>query len=371
MHRHHTFLLVLALLALGACSRVSTTAPTAPPAPTATSTPKPTATVQPTPTPRPNESLYLAIEQAHTLDTYRMAFTFGAGADASASPQLDYMAAFRAKDLMFRFAMPPQAEGQPSTLSVVTVDGVTYAHGPLPIQGAEQPIWYTLGTKPPTTTQPLFTVAKLLDMLTSRIDLGTLKADGSEDLDGQACSRYRGGLEAALGMADSLGRPTTPEAQAAEATPVVQRMQAQGFVFDDASALLWVCPDGLLHRIRAEVQGSSPQEPGSPLLLRLTFDLSEVGGPITIVPPIESVAPGISVPLATVFNGGNMRAQPNTDGEVLDQIHARESVRLLAKTADARWYRIVNPRDLSGWVSATLLKIDPALVKAVPVAEGS
>ena len=90
-----------------------------------------------------------------------------------------------------------------------------------------------------------------------------------------------------------------------------------------------------------------------------------------IAAPIEPVAPGISVPLATVFNGGNVRAQPNIEGEVLDQIHARESVRLLAKTADARWYRIVNPRDLVGWVSATLLKIDPALVEAVPVADGS
>ncbi len=56
---------------------------------------------------------------------------------------------------------------------------------------------------------------------------------------------------------------------------------------------------------------------------------------------------------------------------MLDQIHARESVRLPARTADKRWYRIVNPRDLVGWVSATLLKVDPALVEAVPVAEGS
>ncbi len=289
MRRHHTFLLVIALLALGACSRVSTTAPTAPPAPTATSTPKPTATVQPTPTPRPNEPLYQAIEQANALDTYRMAFSFGAGADASASPQMEYTAAFHGKDVMFRMTIPPQAEGQPSAFSIVTVDGVTYAHGPLPIQGADQPIWYTLGTKPPATTQPPFTAAKLIEMLTSRIELGKLEADGSEDLDGQSCSRYRGGLEAALGMADSLGRPTTPEAQAAEATPVVQRMQAQGFVFDDASALLWICPDGLLHRIRAEVQGTNPQEPDGPFVMRLTFDLSEVDGAIVIAPPIEPV----------------------------------------------------------------------------------
>ncbi len=134
MHRHHTYLLVLALLALGAYRRVSTTAPTAPPAPTAAARPKPTATVQPTLTARPNEPLYQAIKQASALDTYRMAFSFGAGADASASPQMEYTAAFHGKDVMFRMTIPPQAEGQPSAFSIVTVDGVTYAHGPLPIR---------------------------------------------------------------------------------------------------------------------------------------------------------------------------------------------------------------------------------------------
>ncbi len=79
-------------------------------------------------------------------------------------------------------------------------------------------------------------------MLTSRIQLGKLEADGSEDLDGQSCSRYRGGLEAALGMADSLGRPTTPEAQAAEARRWSSACRRRALFFDDASALLWILP---------------------------------------------------------------------------------------------------------------------------------
>src|SRR5262249_60558934 len=71
---------------------------------------------------------------------------------------------------------------------------------------------------------------------------------------------------------------------------------------------------------------------------------------------------------ATVFNGGNVRERPVT-GKPLDQINAGEKVRLLAKTSDGGWYQITNIRDVTGWVSVTLLTIDPAVAKQVPVAK--
>jgi uncharacterized protein YgiM (DUF1202 family)/cbb3-type cytochrome oxidase subunit 3 len=70
---------------------------------------------------------------------------------------------------------------------------------------------------------------------------------------------------------------------------------------------------------------------------------------------------------ATVFNGGNVRATPALDGQVLDQVNAGESVTLLAKTSNARWYQIVNERKVTGWVSVTLLTIDPDVASQVPV----
>jgi flagellar FliL protein len=96
---------------------------------------------------------------------------------------------------------------------------------------------------------------------------------------------------------------------------------------------------------------------------------------LTIDPDMAKQVPTSAPPetglSATVFNGGNVRARPVT-GKPLDQINAGETVQLLAKTSDSGWYQISYARDgkpITGWVSVTLLTIDPAVAKQVPVAK--
>src|SRR3954453_3417528 len=72
---------------------------------------------------------------------------------------------------------------------------------------------------------------------------------------------------------------------------------------------------------------------------------------------------------ATVANGGNVREAPIT-GRPLDQVNAGETVRLLAKTTDGAWLKVSYARNgatITGWVSRTLLTIDPAVEQQVPV----
>jgi Tfp pilus assembly protein PilX len=72
---------------------------------------------------------------------------------------------------------------------------------------------------------------------------------------------------------------------------------------------------------------------------------------------------------ATVANGGNVREAP-INGRPLDQVNAGETVRLLAKTADGNWLKITYARNsatITGWISRTLLTIDPAVEQQVPV----
>ena len=72
---------------------------------------------------------------------------------------------------------------------------------------------------------------------------------------------------------------------------------------------------------------------------------------------------------ATVANGGNVREAP-INGRPLDQVNAGETVQLLAKTQDGRWLKITYARNgatITGWISRTLLKIDPAVEQQVPV----
>jgi hypothetical protein len=72
--------------------------------------------------------------------------------------------------------------------------------------------------------------------------------------------------------------------------------------------------------------------------------------------------------IATVFNGGNVREVP-VSGRPLDQINAGEIVQLLEKSEDANWFKITYARNgntITGWVSRTLLTIDPAVEQQVP-----
>jgi flagellar FliL protein len=92
---------------------------------------------------------------------------------------------------------------------------------------------------------------------------------------------------------------------------------------------------------------------------------------LTIDPELAKQVPAATPPetglTATVFNGGNVRERPVT-GRPLDQINAGEEVKLLAKTVDGGWYQITNIRGVTGWVSVTLLTIDPEVARQVPVA---
>jgi len=115
--------------------------------------------------------------------------------------------------------------------------------------------------------------------------------------------------------------------------------------------------DSAWYRVKA------PEAEGWVSATLLTID-PEVAKQVSTSAPPET---GLS---AKVFNGGNVRARPVT-GKPLDQINAGETVQLLAKTSDGGWYQISYIRDgkpITGWVSVTLLTIDPAVAKQVPIA---
>ncbi len=72
----------------------------------------------------------------------------------------------------------------------------------------------------------------------------------------------------------------------------------------------------------------------------------------------------------TVFNGGNVRSGPGVSfTPPLDQINAAETVQLLGKSDDGNWYKIVNQRSVTGWVSRSLLNLTPELIAKVGPAQ--
>ncbi|MEN9939047.1 MAG: hypothetical protein RLZZ387_5626 [Chloroflexota bacterium] len=101
----------------------------------------------------------------------------------------------------------------------------------------------------------------------------------------------------------------------------------------------------------------------------LPATLEALPAPATPAPVTPEAAPPSTGLTALVFNGGNVRAAPNLQGNVLDQINAGETVQLLAKTTDGNWYQITNVRGVTGWVNRTLLTVDPEVARRVPVSE--
>ena len=69
---------------------------------------------------------------------------------------------------------------------------------------------------------------------------------------------------------------------------------------------------------------------------------------------------------ALVTNGGNVREVP-VSGTPLDQVNANETVQLIGKNESSSWYLLETPRHARGWVSTTLLRIEPAVGGAVPI----
>lgn len=72
---------------------------------------------------------------------------------------------------------------------------------------------------------------------------------------------------------------------------------------------------------------------------------------------------------AGVFNGGNIRRVPevtNSAADILGQLEAGQEVVLLERTAAGDWYRVKAPA-AEGWVSASLLTVDPAVAEQVPL----
>jgi hypothetical protein len=85
--------------------------------------------------------------------------------------------------------------------------------------------------------------------------------------------------------------------------------------------------------------------------------------PAEPTPPTATARAGVP---AVVINGGNVRDTPVT-GKVLDQVNASETVQLIQKNPAGTWYLLVTPRNVTGWVSATLLRVDPVAAKQMPV----
>lgn len=249
------------------------------------------------------------------------------------------------------------------------VAGTTYARGALPLAGIDPLAWYELDSATAATLQPGLSLAPLLERLTARVDLAEFAPAGSSSEPGQPCTRYVAGLAAALGALDGLGRPTTAEAASAEATPVVARMEAQGFRFSEAEAVIVVCPDGLLRRFESRFTVESPDAPNQQSSTELILIVDEPNGALVVTAPegALSLDDAVAPQRAFAIAGGTLYAAPDSATLPIAELPAPMLLSVLAQSADGSWYEVRTADGDTGWIEAKQVSFPPDVTPTIPV----
>ena len=373
-------ILTILLFSLSACGTVTVVPTPTPALPQATIAPDPSpipTIAQPTippPTIAAATRLAEAIAQTQALERYRMGFIVGAtdpNSDSSDATEtvIAQNGLFRSADFaVTRNAGPGQRDGGQE---IVRVDDSIYARGSLPFPNTNPYAWYTFGSAPPVELAPPFTLPFLLSSLTGRIDLNELQFTETITLNGQECERFTGGLPVAVGMLDGLGTPTTAEAQTAEATPVVERMEAQGFRFGDATASMDVCADGYLYAVRSVVTISRMDTPESAIRSNLEVTLSDLNTDIAIEFPPDPISfdpDGVLPPRAFAIQGGTVHREPDASSEVVAELGPTSIVIVLAQSAESLWYQVQTLEGVQGWILSESISSPPDETFTIPFA---
>jgi len=123
-----------------------------------------------------------------------------------------------------------------------------------------------------------------------------------------------------------------------------------------------VCSDGLVRQIseRILLAGTAPNAPVFETLL--TF--APIASPVPILAPDTSRA----ILEATTSSATALRETPSGSARILTPIGIGQTLSIIARSADRRWYQVM-VRDLTGWVLIAALRVPPEVATAVP-AEG-
>lgn len=394
MLRSFHFLLALSLMVLfAACgtsapARQAVVVPTRTPRPTWTPLP-PTPTVVPTPTPLLAKSgpevaaeLRGALDHTTAAPSYRLQYTLAAKAyrkwsQAQAAPVAKLMAQIDLDQKLPLVTMTGEYQGGAARTTMIyhcvaCEEGqqtdrkfdMLSANGELYLLDETSGIWYLVEESVVADALVALQGNRLLGrLLNERIDLSTFQATRFETLDERQCTVYaeygRAAVNALAGLYSTFG-----ETEDAVIDDALNNIQAA-----ESELKLWQCDDGYLHRLTIELTGfdkSSEQ----PFALSQDLRIYDVEAPIAINPPPGAVrldyGPSGGELTATVFNGGNIRAEPATSAAVLGQVNAGETVYLYERTSDGRWYYVGAPA-AEGWVHSSLLTVDPTVAAQVPV----
>ncbi|MEN9935903.1 MAG: hypothetical protein RLZZ387_2482 [Chloroflexota bacterium] len=312
---------------------------------------------------QPAQVFAAALEKTAALQTYRLRFTARAtgtmAAPLAETPALgevvlaDFSGLFARGDvgLTYRATDAGVLGFDPQRMiEMLVVRGTTYAVGPLPLGGAAEQRWYNLGGQSPPVLRPPMDASTALNILAGGIDPEQLTRLRFEQLDGKRCSVLRGSAESVTAALVRFGRPVTREVTAGVA------QQLRDARLERAEYLAWLCDDGYVRQIRVTVSGYQPPRRADRFSADLLLRVSDIGSrSLRVLAPRDALrlrpAPVVS---AAVVADTTLLSAPSPDAPPAAKLLRRESVQLLDRSGDGRWYRVRAPAAV-GWLPATAL----------------
>ncbi len=365
---------------------LATARPTTAPSPTITPTTQATAVRNPTilPTPTPTyiehhagtpitpamlDRIWRVIHQTQAAKRYRMTSRVDQSTAPDAATVLsdDTVEASANRLHYLNRSSDMIKSGMPQGLDVTLVDGIINVHGPLPLSAAQTAQWYQVGQLPRAGIVLQFTAGPALQRLTSNVPLADLQSAGMISLDGLTCDQFAGGRSTVLAALNNTGHLVQPGKE----RPIAD--QVAGVTFDQTDYHLTLCSDDAIHQIEVTMRSHIADTTSN---MHMLLHLWDINGPGTVtVPantqPLQLPAALLGLPItftALVANGGNMRQLP-VNGAVLDQANAGETLDVVGRTVDAGWLLVGNPRGVTGWMSTTLLTVDPDVMPLIPTTQ--
>lgn len=337
------------------------------PSPASGATPRPTGTPRSPAAQETARLLAAALERTSQASSYQMTVLIraaGAVAGARAAREetlIDYTGEYNGANFAFVLRSPElvrQGIDPTAGITAVRANGITYALGPLPIHGVTESVWYTIGSDAPSFLSPPYRLDDLLRRSGNAFPLAEMTRGRTETIDRRWCTAYQAGAEAAPAALGSLGRPLIPPRAPNANTPLDLNIQ-RGVV------QLWLCDDGLIRRVQVTAAGNVRQQPSNVFSASVRIDVSNLNGRLTIEAPLQTRAlRRTPEPTVAAVRAGPIRSAPGA-GSVVGQMNAQDAVIIIERSADQRWYRVRAPA-ATGWVSASLLSVPPAVARQVP-----
>lgn len=166
-----------------------------------------------------------------------------------------------------------------------------YIKGPMPLLGATEKRWYAAPGDASSNLSDSTPNDFLGDFSRAQTGFPTMRADGAENLDGKACTKYRADERQAALFFLSLDENGSIKSNLGKVQGDLERGVLN----------VWVCDDGYVHKLEMGIQVRAPENPNEIIAIGFVIRLNDMN----IIVPLEMPHDAIPLPNPFIIPGLN------------------------------------------------------------------